>query len=209
MTEEHHRRLDATTGDSTGVTTTDDEAVTSEVAGPRLETAESTVRYDEDQGPEYNPQGHPPMTPIASSRDAGDISTTLDQTFIAVMRALVTEGARADQTTGPTDLIQASQEIVRNTQGTAQGGAHRVLGQPVGLADRHCPEAEWPRHPPLHRLQDGQRGNGDPGVRHATRRRLAHGPGDLPVALLARRGQRILGYPDDSTRAQDFSFCVY
>ncbi|KAG6610515.1 Eukaryotic/viral aspartic protease [Phytophthora cinnamomi] len=101
IAEEHHRRLDATAGDSTGVTTTDAEAMTPDAAGPGLETAESTVRCDEDQGLECSPKRHPPMTQTASSRDAGDISTTLDQTFIAVMRVLATEGtdARNDETT--------------------------------------------------------------------------------------------------------------
>ncbi|KAG6623626.1 uncharacterized protein IUM83_02078 [Phytophthora cinnamomi] len=101
ITEEHHRRLDATAGDSTGVTTTDDEAMAPEAAGPGLETAESTVRRDEDQGLEYKLQGHPPMTQTAPSREAEDISTTLDQTFIAVMRVLATEGTvdRDDETT--------------------------------------------------------------------------------------------------------------
>ncbi|KAG6614481.1 reverse transcriptase [Phytophthora cinnamomi] len=92
IAEEHHRRLDATAGDSTGVTTTDDEAMTPEAAGSGLETAESTVRRDEDQGLECSPKRHPPMTQTAPSREAGDISTTLDQTFIAVMRVLATEG---------------------------------------------------------------------------------------------------------------------
>ncbi|KAG6591089.1 reverse transcriptase [Phytophthora cinnamomi] len=101
IAEEHHRRLDATAGDSTGVTTTDDEAMTPEAAGPGLETAESTVRCDEDQGLECSPKRHPPMTQTASSRDAGDISTTLDQRFIAVMSVLATEGTvdRSNETT--------------------------------------------------------------------------------------------------------------
>ncbi|GMF53777.1 unnamed protein product [Phytophthora fragariaefolia] len=134
------------------------------------------------------------------------IPTQIDYSEDNVVCSAHSAEASADSTTSPAGTSQAPQETLRTAEGAAESWADRILEQSAGLPHRYCTQDERGGHPPMHRLQIGERYYSDDGICNDAGQRLAHRVGCVPMVLFVGHRKWILGSNDDSSSSADLGF---